>query len=200
MTEQQSGCPDHDTRRDTLRILGVAGFNCLLPGSVEVLNAQHAHGTTGKTTVLPDSPQFFKGDDWEVVRRIADLIIPRTETPGALDVGVPLYIDLMVSASAGQQELFGPGLKWIASQASQRFERSFTSLTEEQQLAILLPLSDAIDRGKPSSLPERFFRAFKDLTADGFYTSRAGLTQDLGFKGDTVLEAFPGCAHKEHIG
>jgi gluconate 2-dehydrogenase gamma chain len=199
MTTPPIDRPDDETRRGALRILGAVGIS-FFPGSPEVLSAQHTHGSTTASSVLPSAPQFFKGADWETVRRIADLIIPRTETPGALDAGAPLYIDLVVSRDAAQQETFRSGLDWLASETSRRFHRIFTELSQDQQLEILMPLSDAIDRGKPSTPPELFFRAFKNLTADGFYTSRAGLTQDLGFKGNTVLGAFPGCAHHEHVG
>jgi gluconate 2-dehydrogenase gamma chain len=192
--------PDEGSRRGALRILGAIGVECMFPVSGDVLYGQQAHHAPQSQTVLPAAPQFFAGPDWEAIRRMADLIIPRTETPGALDAGAPLYIDLVVSRSREQQELFRGGLEWLASESSRHFERPFHELEPDQQLEILQPLSDAIDRHSPSTLPERFFRALKNLTADGFYTSRAGLTQDLGFQGGSVLETFPGCAHHEHIG
>jgi hypothetical protein len=36
------------------------------------------------------------------------------------------------------------------------------------------------------------------MTADGYYTSRVGLVDELGYKGNTVLAAFPECTHPEH--
>ena len=42
-------------------------------------------------------------------------------------------------------------------------------------------------------LPIEFFRLIKNLTADGYYTSRAGLLEELGYSGNTVLGAFPAC-------
>ena len=35
------------------------------------------------------------------------------------------------------------------------------------------------------SVPIRFFRLVKNLTADGYYTSRAGLLEELGYTGNT---------------
>ena len=35
--------------------------------------------------------------------------------------------------------------------------------------------------------------SIKNLTADGYYTSRAGLLEELGYTGNTVLAAFPAC-------
>ena len=47
-------------------------------------------------------------------------------------------------------------------------------------------------------LPLRFFRLIKNLTADGYYTSRVGLIDELGYAGNTVLARFPGCTVPEH--
>jgi gluconate 2-dehydrogenase gamma chain len=44
-----------------------------------------------------------------------------------------------------------------------------------------------------ADLPVRFFRLIKNLTADGYYTSRAGLLEELGYSGNTALARFPSC-------
>jgi hypothetical protein len=49
-----------------------------------------------------------------------------------------------------------------------------------------------------TGLAVRFFRLIKNLTADGYYTSRVGLLQELGYAGNTALARFPGCAVPEH--
>jgi hypothetical protein len=43
-----------------------------------------------------------------------------------------------------------------------------------------------------------FSRLLKDLTVDGYYTSKEGLTQELGWHGNTFLADFEGCTHPEH--
>jgi hypothetical protein len=48
------------------------------------------------------------------------------------------------------------------------------------------------------AMPVRMFRLVKNLTADGYYTSRAGLLQELGYTGNTALARFPECAVREH--
>ena len=52
-------------------------------------------------------------------------------------------------------------------------------LTEAQQIAMLEPLCDAADEGRASTQGELFFRAIKNMTADGYYTSKAGLSRSL---------------------
>lgn len=46
-------------------------------------------------------------------------------------------------------------------------------------------------------MPVRFFRLIKNLTADGYYTSRAGLIDELGYRGNTFLASFPQCTVPE---
>lgn len=54
------------------------------------------------------------------------------------------------------------------------------------QIAVVIDPSDA-------RMPVSFFRLMKNLTADGYYTSRAGLLQELGYTGNTALARFPAC-------
>jgi gluconate 2-dehydrogenase gamma chain len=54
--------------------------------------------------------------------------------------------------------------------------------------------SDPADPG----LPVRLFRLIKNLTADGYYTSRIGLLEELGYAGNTALARFPECSVREH--
>jgi hypothetical protein len=49
-----------------------------------------------------------------------------------------------------------------------------------------------------ADLPVRFFRLVKNLTADGYYTSRVGLLDELGYSGNTALAKFQPCPVPEH--
>jgi gluconate 2-dehydrogenase gamma chain len=58
--------------------------------------------------------------------------------------------------------------------------------------------ADALDtRSGDPRLPAKFFRLIKSLTADGYYTSRVGLLEELGYAGNTALSRFPGCSVPE---
>ncbi len=89
------------------------------------------------------------------------------------------------------QALMADGLRWLDAQ-----QGPFLELTEAKQLAILQPLCDAVDKRQLSSRNVRFFALLKNLTADGYYTSRTGLIEELGYQGNTVLSAFPDCPHE----
>jgi hypothetical protein len=52
--------------------------------------------------------------------------------------------------------------------------------------------------GADPGLPLRLFRLIKNLTADGYYTSRVGLLEELGYRGNTALLQYPTCTVPEH--
>jgi gluconate 2-dehydrogenase gamma chain len=183
-------------RRETLKIIGAISATCTFPYASDELYGQHVH-IAGKE-VVPGPPVFFNKDEFEVVSRIADLIIPPTDTPGAVLARVPSYIDLVVNTNVEHQPVYRQGLAWIEQAANASHGKRFALLTEDQQIALLTPLSEAVDADRLQNEGERFFRAIKNMTADGYYTSKAGLTGELGFKGGSVLAAFPTCEVPEH--
>jgi gluconate 2-dehydrogenase gamma chain len=60
------------------------------------------------------------------------------------------------------------------------------------------PSTSAARPAVAADLPVRFFRLVKNLTADGYYTSRVGLLDELGYAGNTALAKFPACSVPEH--
>ncbi|HYI92408.1 MAG TPA: gluconate 2-dehydrogenase subunit 3 family protein [Bryobacteraceae bacterium] len=176
-------------RRETLKIIGAIGATCAFPYASDELYGQHVHVAGQAVEFGP--PVFFKANEFAMVSRVADLIIPATDSPGALLARVPSYIDLVVSRNVEHQSVYRQGLAWLESQR-------FMELTEAQQIAILEPLCAAADEGRAANAGEIFFRAIKNMTADGYYTSKAGLATELGFTGGAVLAQFPSCEVPEH--
>jgi gluconate 2-dehydrogenase gamma chain len=179
-------------RRGALKIISAIGATCAYPYSSDELYGQavkHRHD------VAPPAPQaskpvFFNEADFRVISRIAELIIPETDTPGAIEAGVPVYIDTVISKSKAQQKLATEGLLWLA-------ERNFIDLPEAEQIAILEPLCEAADAGEfDRDRSVEFFWMMKNFTADGYYTSRIGLVTELGYSGNTALAEFPTCVHE----
>ena len=181
------------TRREALKIIGAVGVTCAFPFSANELYGQHVHPSEQAATPTPP-PRFFTATQLLLVSRLTDLIIPPTDTPGAAAAGVPAYIDLVVTEDPKLQTLFQEGLPRLDAISESRFATSsFLQLTEAQQVEILASLSQA-----PPGADAAFFHAIKNLTADGYYTSRIGLMQELGYNGDAVLAAFPQSTIPEH--
>jgi hypothetical protein len=51
----------------------------------------------GATRLEPFAPEQFSAEQLERVAAIADLILPRTDTPSASDVDVPAFVNAIVS-------------------------------------------------------------------------------------------------------
>ncbi len=178
-------------RREALKIIGAVGVTCAFPFSANELYGQHVHPSAhaDQGTAKPGEPfkpQFFTLAEFQVISRLSDLIIPPTETPGAVGAGVPQYIDLVVTGDPKLQQMIREGL--------QRLDGHFLELTEAQQVQILTALSLSTGNAGDAA----FFQAIKNLTADGYYTSRVGLLQELGYNGDDYLAAFPAFSIPEH--
>lgn len=197
--------PSYSTdRRSLLRIIGAIGATCAYPYSSENLFGQtvdqHAE-TAGQHHHTPPEqqaqPRFFMQRDFETISRVTDLIIPDTDTPGAVRAGVPGYLDLVIARDTDQQLLVADGLRWLDAEANRIAGSRFIELTEAQQLAILEPLCEASDADKNSKARNvQFFSLIKSLTADGYYTSKIGLMDELQYQGDKVLESYPACSSK----
>jgi hypothetical protein len=182
-------------RRSVLKIFGAIGATCAYPFASDELFGQtepHYHIPALQTGT---EPRFFNEGDFAMISRIADLIIPETDTPGATGAGVPSYIDLVISRNGDQQRVAADGLRWLDSEAQRIAGKKFIDLAEPQQLSILQPLCESADNagGAARGRNVQFFALMKSLTADGYYTSRAGLIEELGYKGNTALASFPAC-------
>ncbi|MEZ5573190.1 MAG: gluconate 2-dehydrogenase subunit 3 family protein [Halioglobus sp.] len=135
---------------------------------------------------------YFTPEQRKIVAAMSEVVIPRTDTPGAIDAGVPNYIELMVAhwLNAQERAIFEAGLKDIETRIPQEYGSSFDLLSEQQQLAIMEALEeDASDsswydlenimREFVSDAP--FICQLKELTVWGFFTSEAGGSQVLRY-------------------
>jgi len=183
---------DSPGRRNALKIISAIGATCAFPYASDELYgqtaAEHRHENAPPAPAAT-KPSFFTEADFKVVSRIADLIIPATDTPGAIGAGVPIYIDTVIAKNKAQQTLVTEGLQWLA-------EKKFIELTDVEQLAILEPLCEKSDAGDLKQRPVQFFHLMKNLTADGYYTSQTGLMKELSYSGNTAMAEFPTCVHE----
>jgi hypothetical protein len=191
--------PSYSTdRRGALKIIGAIGATCAYPFAGDELFGQSAESSEAAPVqnVGPWKPAFFAEADLKTLAHIADLIIPETETPGASGAGVPQYIDYVVARNGWQQSLMADGLRWLDEESERTSGKKFIGLAEAQQLAVLEPLCELADKHEANARNVQFFALVKALTIDGYYTSRVGLMEELGYKGNMAMAAFPEC--KEH--
>ena len=143
-------------------------------------------------------PEFFSADELDLLDALTEVIIPADDhSPGARAAKVARYIDVMIADdSNAAREHWRSGLAAVSGMANARFQASFVECDSAQQDEIVGELARAEE--SPSSLEERFFTELKRMTINGYYTSEVGIHQDLGYKGNTAVDDFPGCTHESH--
>ncbi len=148
---------------------------------------------------------YFTTTQRDIVTAMAEAIMPRTDTPGAIDARVPAFLELMVANWLNDEEraIFNAGLQDVETRIPAEFGKSFNLLGAQEQLQILEALEDAasdspwyefgnVQREYISDAP--FICQLKELTVWGFFTSEEGGSQVLRydpmpmhFNGDTPL-------------
>ena len=156
----------------------------------------HRHLQAAKVAAkagAPFKPKFFTAHEYETVRVLTDLILPRDGRSGsATEAGVPEFMDFMMRDQPGRQTAMRGGLAWLDLECGKRFASMFVSCTDAQRGAVLDDI--AWPTRAPSALSQgaAFFTSFRDLTAAGFWTSRMGI-EDLQYRGNTFVAEWTGC-------
>lgn len=173
-------------RREFIQLAAWAAAGVLAaPEALAMSHEQHKF--------LMDNPDFvdqaltfFTTEQRALVTKLADLILPRTETPGAIDAKVPAFLELMVAEwmTDEERQIFMAGLKDLEN-------KGFMGLDAAAQTAELEALESAasghnwyqlgnlVGRYFDSSAP--FICQLKELTCTGFFQSEVGATEALAY-------------------
>ncbi len=140
--------------------------------------------------------QFFRADEMALIAAIADRIIPTTDTPGAVAVGVPEKLQALASewADDGFRLFWRDGLAEL-NNALMTEGTAFADLPVEQQMAVL----SAYDASVYSDAVENdLYKNLKSTVATAYYMSEPGATQELAYEavpgawiGDAPLSDYP---------
>lgn len=174
-------------RRDLLRLMAAASTLSFLPRSAEaVVRLGRAAHRAASPVLRAMTPQTGR-----LVSTLADLILPRTETPGATDVGIPQFIDGLLADwfPDDERRQFLDGLDDLNRRAGSRYRASFVDLDQDTQVAMLATLDGA--EGSPASAEAAFSR-LKSLTVYGYFTSET-VARDV-LQDPIIPGRFEGCA------
>ena len=138
-------------------------------------------------------PKFFTPHEWETVRLLADLVMPKDERSGsATDAAVPEFMDfIMIDRPDGQTAMRG-GLGWLDAECRKRFGKTFVACADAERAQVLDDIAWP-ERAKPAfTHGVAFFTRFRDLTASGFWSSKMGV-EDLQYMGNQFVAEWNGC-------
>jgi gluconate 2-dehydrogenase gamma chain len=159
-------------------------------------------GCTAKPTI-DWKPAFLSQDQATLITQVAEIIIPKTDTPGAKEAGVPGFIDLMLKDvyTKEDQDRFLDGLQKFDEGAKGAHGDPFIELSAEDQAAYVNQIHDEAvkeERGENRPPKRPFILMMKELTMLGFFTSKEGATQVLQYV--AVPGAYKGCIPLKEAG
>ena len=177
---------DINRREAIRRVAWLMGGAVSAPAILGVLG-----GCSAETATDPEwKPMFLTQAQAALVAEVAEIMIPRTDTPGAKDVGIAAFIDKMLKAvyPKDEQARFFAGLAELETQAKREHGRAFLELEPPLRAALVKQVHDpAVELDQASTLPvaERgrpFILTMKELTMLGYFTSEPGATQVLQYR------------------
>lgn len=181
-------------RRELLqRVAYLMGGAISAPAVLGVLN-----GCTAKKEETWQ-PVFLSKEQGALVAEVTEIIIPKTDTPGAKDAGVPAFIDVMLKDvyEDEDRQRYLAGLKAFDDAARTAHGKAFVDLPKQQQADLVRKFHDdavaselALET-RPSYLQRPFILMTKELTLLGFFTSKPGATEVLQYS--AVPGKFEGC-------
>lgn len=192
-------------RREALqRSAMILGYTITGPALVGVLNGCKA------TPELTFKPEFLSAEQAKLVSALSEVIIPKTDTPGAIEAGVPSFIDSMLKEVYPQadKDRFTRGLASFDEEAKGAYGDAFADCKKEDQVALVKKHHDALG-GKGGDTSAGWWRAsgggdkpfiieMKELTLVGFFTSQPGAAQVLQY--NQAPGPFKGCVPLTEVG
>jgi len=141
-------------RRDLLKkgVYGLAGVSL---SSTLISTLQSC------TSIEKYSPHYFSKTEFSLLFNIVDFLIPKTETPGALEMKVPQFIDIIISETYNNE-------------SKNNFSNKLKLLIEDFK-------SNNIDLSDYNSMKSKFVNDFNSKTHQEIYNQIRDLTV-WGFK------------------
>lgn len=180
----------------------IAGATVLLPSLASLLQSCQQEPR------INWQPTFLSVDHAKLISALVDTILPKTETPGGLDVKVDMFMDLVFSQLydvEGQKNILSD-LNAFDNKCQEKFGNSFSELTAPQREE-LLQAEEATNAkfnggvwgtavGEQS--PVGFYRSMKSLALWGYFSSEEIARDVLNY--DPVPGDFQGCIPLANIG
>lgn len=124
----------------------------------------------------------------EVLKSVVEAIIPKTDTPGAGELGVATFVQRMVTDCYDKkaQDTFSKGIDAVEAQSTKNFGKSFADATKAQQLQLLKEFEKSADSDQKA-----FFGMVKNLTIQGYMSSEYVMTNLTHF--EFIPARYHGC-------
>jgi gluconate 2-dehydrogenase gamma chain len=179
------------------RVAWMLGGAVSAPAALAILQGCTARETPPGVTW---TPKLLDATQAGLISALADVIIPKTDTSGALDAGVPAFIDSIMADvyPKDAQDRFKAGIDEFDALAKASGKR-FLDQDAAQRTATVRQSIESALTGEHEHKP--FILVARELTLLGFYTSKVGITENMEYV--SVPTAYHGCVPlsemKKHV-
>ncbi len=124
------------------------------------------------------APKALSAQQFRTLERLTDLVIPvENGKPGALQAGVPVWIDALLNVNEDLKSRYATGLAWLDATLTAKHGTAFAAATPAQQTALLDVIAFKENRTPDNAPGVDFFILARRMTVDGFYTSDTGIRE-----------------------
>lgn len=137
--------------------------------------------------------KVYSEHEYQTVKLLTDYLIPKdAEAGGAVEAGVPEFMDTLLDLEPGMRTAHRGGLAWLDHESRRRFQVDFVGATDPDRRKLLDDLAWPARAPTGMRTGVNWFNAFRDLTASGYFTSEIGVNY-LGYQGNTAVAEWKGC-------
>ncbi len=185
-------------RRRALEILGVAAGTPLVAPS-GAMGKIFDWGQRVWADAEPNDLRTLTAEQARTVTALAEVIFPRTDTPGATDADVTAFVDTLLTGWLEEEDRdrFLAGIDEVDAEAKAEWGSPFADGSEEQQVGLATALDDEVEAARQDDSADEqdlFFYDMKRFTLSGYFTSQVGL-RAIGHR--IVFRTFEGCVPVE---
>ena len=178
-------------RRDALTRVGL-----ILGGTVVGAELFLSGCTSAPSTTVGGAGTNFTNDDIAFLDEVAETILPATDSPGAKEAKVGMFMTVIVKDcyTEADQKVFLLGMQKLNDVCKQKNGKVFLDCTPDQRHDLLVALDKEQKdymAAKKKDDPSHYFRMMKELTLWGYFTSEPGATKALRYV--AVPGKYQGC-------
>ncbi|WP_020568009.1 gluconate 2-dehydrogenase subunit 3 family protein [Neolewinella persica] len=190
-------------RRDALRKTGLlAGATMAAPSLLALLQSCQAEPR------VDWQPEFLTEDEAVFVSSFVDTLLPRTDTPGALDVKADMFMDKIWAHTADEagQAAVRADIAKFNTDCKEQHGKPFAELSEGDRMKVLTAAESTSPTfnggvwgtavGKQE--PVGFYRSLKSMAIWAYSTSEKVGTEVLNY--DPIPGDYIGCLPLEEVG
>ena len=190
-------------RRSALKKTGVlAGAAVAMPTLFSIFQACQSE------TRLDWQPEFFTENEAKTISSLLDTILPRTETPGALDVKSDIFIDKVIAKTYDEvaKEKMRADIAAFNSECEKNYGKAFFELSASDKSKMLVTAEANSGKFSPGvwgtavgkQEPIGFYRSMKSMAIWAYFTSEEVGEQVLNY--DPIPGVFEPCIPVSEVG